>query len=78
MVELDKRLLGEMLESSGRRVEDMTRESSVCGRAVDRHVEQFAEYRDAGFDEIYVSNIGPHYKEFFAFYRDEVLPCVRP
>ena len=57
--------------------EDMTRESTVCGRDVDRHVEQFQEYRDAGFDEIYVSNIGPHYEEFFAFYRDEVLPRVR-
>ena len=57
--------------------EDSTRESTVCGRDLGRHVEQFEEYRDAGFDEIFVSNIGPHYKEFFAFYRDEVLPRVR-
>jgi G6PDH family F420-dependent oxidoreductase len=57
--------------------EDSTRESTVCGRDLGRHVEQFEEYRDAGFDEIFVSNIGPYYKEFFAFYRDEVLPRVR-
>jgi len=58
--------------------EQMTRESTVCGKDVDRHVEQFATFADAGFDEIFVSNMGPHYRDFFALYRDEVLPRVRP
>ena len=62
---------------SGLVTEDMTRESTVCGRDVDRHVHQLQDYVDAGYDEVYVSNIGPHYREFFDFYRDEVLPRVR-
>ncbi len=57
--------------------EDMTRESTVCGPDVDRHVQQFQEFADAGYDEVYVSQIGPDYEGFFRFYRDEVLPRVR-
>ena len=57
--------------------EDMTRESTVCGKDVDRHVEQFTTYAEAGFDDVFVSNMGPHYRDFFALYRDEVLPRVR-
>jgi hypothetical protein len=36
--------------------EDMTRESSVCGRDVDRHVEAFSPYADAGFDDVYLAH----------------------
>ena len=57
--------------------EDMTRESTVCGKDVDRHVEQFTTYAEAGFDDVFVSNMGPHYRDFFTLYRDEVLPRVR-
>ena len=57
--------------------EDMTRESSVCGRDVDRHVEAFEPYADAGFDEVYIANMGPHYRDFFTLYADEVLPRLR-
>ena len=31
-------------------------------------------YADAGFDELYVNQIGPDQDQFFAAYRDEVLP----
>jgi G6PDH family F420-dependent oxidoreductase len=57
--------------------EDMTRESTVCGPDVERHVQQFQEFADAGYDEVYVSQMGPDYEGFFRFYRDEVLPRVR-
>jgi G6PDH family F420-dependent oxidoreductase len=57
--------------------EDMTRESTVCGKDVDKHVEAFAPYADAGFDEVYIANMGPHYRDFFALYADEVLPKLR-
>lgn len=52
----------------------MTRGSIVAGKDLDKHVEQFATYADAGFDEIYVADMGPHYRDFFDLYRDEVLP----
>jgi hypothetical protein len=57
--------------------EEMTRESTVCGDDVDEHVEQFGKYAQAGYDEIYVSQMGHEYDGFFRFYRDEVLPRVR-
>ncbi|HEU4911543.1 MAG TPA: TIGR03557 family F420-dependent LLM class oxidoreductase [Actinomycetes bacterium] len=56
---------------------EMTREATTCGRDVDRHVETFQTYAEAGFDEVYVSNMGPHYRQFFDLYRDEVLPRLR-
>jgi G6PDH family F420-dependent oxidoreductase len=57
--------------------EDMTRESTVCGKDVDAHVKGFQSYAEAGFDEIYISNIGPHHRDFFRLYADEVLPRLR-
>jgi hypothetical protein len=57
--------------------EDMTRASTVCGRDVDRHAEAFAPYEDAGFDEVFIANMGPNYRDFFALYGAEVLPRLR-
>ena len=57
--------------------EDMTRESATAGRDVDTHVEAFQPFAEAGFDEVYVSNMGPHHRQFFDLYRDEVLPRLR-
>jgi G6PDH family F420-dependent oxidoreductase len=57
--------------------EDMTREATTCGRDVDAHVEAFQPYAKAGFDDIFVSNMGPNHKAFFDLYRDEVLPRLR-
>ena len=48
-----------------------------CGPDVDRHVAAIKEYADAGFDELYINQIGPEQDAFFAAYRDEVLPRVR-
>lgn len=57
--------------------EDMTRGSTTCGKDVDAHVAAFQPYADAGFDEIYISNMGENYRQFFDLYRDEVLPRLR-
>jgi G6PDH family F420-dependent oxidoreductase len=57
--------------------EDMTRQSTTCGRDLDAHVRAFQPSADAGFDEIYVSNMGPNHRMFFDLYRDEVLPRLR-
>jgi len=35
----------------------MTRESVVCGPDVERHVDAFTPYVDAGYDEVYVANM---------------------
>jgi G6PDH family F420-dependent oxidoreductase len=57
--------------------EEMTRGSIVAGADVDRHVEGFTEYVAAGFSEIYVADMGPHYAAMIRAYGKEVLPAVR-
>ncbi|MFJ9833754.1 LLM class F420-dependent oxidoreductase [Streptomyces sp. NPDC101169] len=54
--------------------EDMVREKSVCGDDVDEHVAALRAFGDAGFDRVYVNQIGADQKGFFDFYRTKVLP----
>ncbi|MDQ4097654.1 MAG: TIGR03557 family F420-dependent LLM class oxidoreductase [Actinomycetota bacterium] len=56
---------------------ESTRETVVCGPDVGRHVDAFTPYLEAGFDEVYVANMGPHYKQMQAAYGEHVLPAVR-
>ena len=56
---------------------EMTRDSVVCGPDVERHVEAHAPYVEAGYDEIYVANMGPNYKPMLEAYGAQVLPAVR-
>ena len=57
--------------------EEMLAEDTPCGPDVDRHVEAIKEYEEAGFDELYINQIGPGQDAFFEAYRDHVLPRVR-
>ena len=57
--------------------EDALAEDTPCGPDVERHVAAIGAYAEAGFDELYINQIGPEQKTFFAAYRDEVLPRVR-
>jgi G6PDH family F420-dependent oxidoreductase len=57
--------------------EDMVAEDTPCGPDVDRHVEAIKSYEEAGFDELYINQIGPGQDEFFDAYRERVLPQVR-
>ncbi len=54
--------------------EDMVAEDVPCGPDLDRHLEAIREYERAGFDELYVSQIGSEQDEFFAAYREHILP----
>ncbi|MET8583091.1 LLM class F420-dependent oxidoreductase [Streptomyces collinus] len=54
--------------------EDMVREKSVCGDDVDEHVAALSAFADAGFDRVYVNQIGTDQRGFFDFYRTKVLP----
>jgi G6PDH family F420-dependent oxidoreductase len=54
--------------------EEMTRKSVVAGNDPADHLEQIKGYADAGYDELYVANMGPHFKEMIAFYGEKVLP----
>lgn len=56
---------------------EMTADSVVCGPDPERHLDTFAPYVDAGFEEVYVANMGPHYREMIAMYGEKVLPALR-
>jgi G6PDH family F420-dependent oxidoreductase len=56
---------------------EMMKEAFVCGDSVDAHLEMIDRYAQAGFDEVYVANTGPHADGFFEFYRTRVLPRLR-
>jgi G6PDH family F420-dependent oxidoreductase len=54
--------------------EDMVREKVVCGDDVEQHVSTLRAFADAGFDRVYVNQIGADQRGFFDFYRTKVLP----
>jgi coenzyme F420-dependent glucose-6-phosphate dehydrogenase len=51
--------------------------SIVCGPDPDRHLEAIREYVDAGYDHVYVHQVGPDQDGFFDFYERSVLPALR-
>lgn len=57
--------------------EERIAESVVCGPDPERHLEAIREYVDAGYDHVYVHQVGPDQEGFFDFYEDEVLPKLR-
>ncbi|MFC5146697.1 TIGR03557 family F420-dependent LLM class oxidoreductase [Streptomyces aureoversilis] len=46
----------------------------TCGDDVDAHLAAITAYADAGFDTVFVNQIGPDQRGFFDFYRSKVLP----
>jgi G6PDH family F420-dependent oxidoreductase len=55
------------------REDDVAREI-VCGPDPEAHLDQIRAYRDAGFDHIYIHQIGPDQEGFFGFYQRELAP----
>ncbi|PZS37316.1 MAG: LLM class F420-dependent oxidoreductase [Pseudonocardiales bacterium] len=55
--------------------EDMI--SAPCGPDPAVHLQGIQAYRDAGFDEVYISQAGPDSEGFFEFYASRVLPRLR-
>lgn len=56
---------------------EMTADSVTCGPDVDAHVEALLPAVEAGFEEVYVANMGPHYADMIAAYGEHVLPALR-
>jgi G6PDH family F420-dependent oxidoreductase len=61
---------------------ESTRDSIAYGADVDRHVEAFRPYADAGVDVVHISQMGGREREtgyagFFDFYATQVLPRLR-
>ena len=54
--------------------EDMVAEEVLCGADPERHLEKIREYVEAGYDHVYVHQIGPDQETFFRFYEREIIP----
>jgi coenzyme F420-dependent glucose-6-phosphate dehydrogenase len=54
--------------------EDQVAEKVVCGPDPERHLAAIREFTDAGFDHVYVHQIGPDQPGAIAFYEREVMP----
>jgi G6PDH family F420-dependent oxidoreductase len=49
-------------------------EAFVCGNDAGAHLDMIDKYAQAGFDEIYVANTGPHFQGLIDLYGSSVLP----
>jgi coenzyme F420-dependent glucose-6-phosphate dehydrogenase len=54
--------------------EDEIAEEVVCGPDPERHLEAIRKYIDAGYDHVYIHQIGPDQDGFFDFYERSILP----
>lgn len=52
-------------------------ENGAFGPDIADHIRAFQPYLDAGFDDIYVANMGTHWRDLFPAYAKEVLPELR-
>jgi G6PDH family F420-dependent oxidoreductase len=54
--------------------EEKLAESIPCGPDPERYLDSIREYADAGFDAVFVHQIGPDQDGFFDFFKREVMP----
>ena len=57
--------------------EDMVADVITCGPDPERHVKAISAYLDAGFDEVYVNQMGPDQEGFFDFFSRELRPRLQ-
>ncbi len=57
--------------------EDDVAESIICGPDARRHADGIQKFLDAGYDHVYVHQVGPDQDSFFRFYEERVLPEFR-
>ena len=54
--------------------EEMVGDTLACGPDPEKHVKAISAFLDAGFDQVYVNQIGPDQEGFFDFYVRELRP----
>jgi G6PDH family F420-dependent oxidoreductase len=55
---------------------EMVAEKIPCGPELEPIMDSFREYLDAGFDRVYINQIGPDQEPFFRFYESELGPAL--
>jgi G6PDH family F420-dependent oxidoreductase len=56
--------------------EEMVAEQVPCGPDPERHLEALSAYLEAGFDEVYISQIGDDLSGFLDFWQKEMRPRI--
>jgi coenzyme F420-dependent glucose-6-phosphate dehydrogenase len=46
----------------------------ICGPDPQKYIEGIQKYVDAGFDHIYIHQVGPDQEGFLRFYKQQILP----
>ncbi len=54
--------------------EEKVAETVVCGPDPQRHIAQIQKYADAGYDHVYIHQVGPDQAGMIDFYKREILP----
>ncbi len=67
---------GHFEQAAERVTVDEVADSISCGPDPEQHLRSIRKYADAGYDQLYIQQIGPDQDGFFGFYADEVLPKV--
>lgn len=57
--------------------EDDVARRVVCGPDPDWYVAEIKKYADAGYDHVYIHQVGPDQEGFFSFYERQLLPELR-
>lgn len=57
--------------------EDDVADSIVCGPDAERHLEKIRKFEEAGYDHVYIHQVGPDQEGFFRFYKEQILPELR-
>jgi hypothetical protein len=55
---------------------DMVADKVVCGPGTEPILEKIVSFVDAGFDHVFLHQVGPRQEEFLAFAKDELLPAI--
>ena len=56
--------------------EEQVAEAIPCGPDPDVHIERIEAYLDAGYDHVYLHQVGPDQAGFIDFARREILPAL--
>jgi F420-dependent oxidoreductase, G6PDH family len=56
--------------------EEDVAEVVICGPDAQKHIDKINEFVEAGFEQVYVHQVGPNQEGFIRFYEKEVLPEI--
>lgn len=62
-------------DAAGMVTEEDVAQAIICGNDAQRYIKAIQEYIDAGFDHVYIHQVGPDQEGFFTFFQQALLPA---